>query len=48
MTSFIKNKLKAARESIIQKNYAKARDAALEVLSYEPDNYNASVSIKRL
>ena len=41
MSSFIKAKLKAARDLIAKKEFAKARDAAQEVLSYEPDNYNA-------
>ena len=41
MSAFIKAKLKAARDLIAKKEFAKARDAAQEVLSYEPDNYNA-------
>ena len=41
MSSLIKAKLKAARDLIANKDFAKACDAAQEVLSYEPDNYNA-------
>ncbi|KAJ3567050.1 hypothetical protein NP233_g6613 [Leucocoprinus birnbaumii] len=41
--SFAKAKLKLARESIGKKEFAVARDAASQVLDYEPDNYNAHV-----
>ena len=44
MSTFIKTKLKNARDLIAKKDYAKAREAAAEVLSYEPDNYNALVT----
>lgn len=43
MSSFIKTKLKNARDYITKKDYGRARDAASEILSYEPDNYNAYV-----
>jgi superkiller protein 3 len=43
MASFIKGKLKAARESIGKKDYKAAEEAASQVLEYEPANYNASV-----
>ena len=39
----IKNNLKAARESIAKKDYAKALDLANKVLAFEPGNYNAHV-----
>lgn len=39
----IKNNLKAARESIAKKDYAKALELAKKVLSFEPGNYNAHV-----
>jgi superkiller protein 3 len=43
--SFVKSKLKAARESIANKSFAAARDAARQVLDYEPENYTASASL---
>ncbi|KAH8119473.1 TPR-like protein [Phellopilus nigrolimitatus] len=43
MSTFIKTKLKAARECIQKKDFAKARDATEEILSYEPEHYNANV-----
>jgi len=39
----IKNNLKAARESIAKKDFAKALDLARKVLAFEPQNYNAHV-----
>jgi superkiller protein 3 len=44
MASFVKTKLKNARDAITQKDYAKAKDLASQVLEYEPDNYNAYVT----
>lgn len=41
MSAIIKTKLKAARDALGKKDFAKARDAAEDVLSYEADNYNA-------
>ncbi|KAF5351978.1 hypothetical protein D9756_007386 [Leucocoprinus leucothites] len=41
--SFAKAKLKLARDSIGKKDFTAARDAANEVLEYEPENYNAHV-----
>ncbi|KAG9316442.1 superkiller protein 3 [Chiua virens] len=42
-SSFAKTKLKTARDALGKKDHAAARDAALQVLDYEPDNYNAHV-----
>lgn len=39
----IKTHLKAARENIKNKHYAKALDLAKKVLAYEPANYTAHV-----
>jgi len=41
--SFVKNKLKLARDALSKKDYVQARDAASLVLEHEPDNYNANV-----
>lgn len=41
MSAIVKPKLKAARDALQKKDYAKAKDASLSVLDYEPDNYNA-------
>ncbi|KIJ67566.1 hypothetical protein HYDPIDRAFT_174010 [Hydnomerulius pinastri MD-312] len=43
MSSFAKTQLKAARDALGKKQYEAARDAASQVLDYEPDNYNAHV-----
>ncbi|KAG1896020.1 superkiller protein 3 [Suillus fuscotomentosus] len=43
MSSFAKSKLKAARDAIGKKKYEQAREAAAQVLEYEPDNYTAHV-----
>ncbi|KAH7888376.1 superkiller protein 3 [Phlebopus sp. FC_14] len=43
MSSFAKSKLKAARDALGKKQYDTARDAASQVLDYEPDNYSAHV-----
>ncbi|KAF8513017.1 TPR-like protein [Hysterangium stoloniferum] len=43
MASFIKSKLKAARDAIGKKDYKGAEAAATQVLEYEPSNYNATV-----
>ena len=43
MTSFIKTKLKAARDAIAKKDYKTAEEAASQVLEYDPANYNAYV-----
>jgi len=43
MASFIKGKLKAAREYLGKKDYKAAEEAAIQVLEYEPGNYNAFV-----
>ncbi|KIK99109.1 hypothetical protein PAXRUDRAFT_588175 [Paxillus rubicundulus Ve08.2h10] len=43
MSSFAKTKLKAARDALGKKKYEAARDAASQVLDYEPENYNAHV-----
>jgi hypothetical protein len=43
MASFLKTKLKAARDAIAKKDYKVAEEAAGQVLEYEPANYNALV-----
>jgi superkiller protein 3 len=43
MSSFLKSKLKEAREALGKKDYDKAREAATQILDYEPENYNACV-----
>ncbi|OSD01253.1 TPR-like protein [Trametes coccinea BRFM310] len=43
MSAFVKGKLKAAREALSKQDNEKARDSALGVLEFEPDNYNANV-----
>ena len=45
MASYVKNKLKAAKEAIGKKDYQASRDAALGVLEYEPENYTAYACI---
>ncbi|KAJ3841697.1 TPR-like protein [Lentinula raphanica] len=42
-SAIAKTKLKNARDLLGKKNYAGAKDAALQVLQYEVDNYNANV-----
>ncbi|KAJ4000018.1 TPR-like protein [Lentinula boryana] len=42
-SSIVKTNLKNARDLLGKKNYAGAKDAALQVLQYEADNYNANV-----
>lgn len=46
MSSFVKNKLKGARDALGKKEYEAARGAASQVLEYEPENYNACVKLK--
>lgn len=41
MSAVVKQKLKAARDAIGKKEWAKARDASNQIFDYEPDNYNA-------
>jgi superkiller protein 3 len=41
MSTFVKSKLKGARDALGKKDYQTARNAVLQVLDYEPDNYNA-------
>lgn len=48
MSAIVKTKLKNAREALAKKKYDSARDAATDVLSYEPDNYHAYVDCARL
>lgn len=43
MSAIVKTKLKGARDAIAKKDYEKARDAAQQVLEYDPDNYFANV-----
>ena len=48
MASFLKNKLKSARDLIGKKDFDGARNAAQDVLSYEPENYNAYVTLQHV
>ncbi|KAF8629945.1 hypothetical protein AX15_003181 [Amanita polypyramis BW_CC] len=41
--SFVKSKLRLARDALDKKDYTKAKEAALEVLDYDTNNYNAHV-----
>lgn len=41
MSAIVKTKLKAARDALGKKDYASARDAATQVLDFDPQNYNA-------
>ena len=43
--SFIKSHLKAARDHIDKKDYLTAKKEAIQVLDFEPDNYNALAAI---
>ncbi|KAF9071064.1 TPR-like protein [Rhodocollybia butyracea] len=43
MSSIVKTKLKNARDCLGKKNFAGAKDAALQALQFEADNYNANV-----
>jgi superkiller protein 3 len=44
--SFIKSHLKAARDHIGKKDYVTAKKEAIQVLDFEPDNYNALAAIR--
>lgn len=44
MSSVIKIKLKGARDALGKKDYESARNAASQILDYEPKNYNACVN----
>ncbi len=46
MSAIVKTKLKGARDAIAKKDYEKARDAAQQVLEYDPDNYFAYVHLQ--
>jgi superkiller protein 3 len=46
MSSFVKAKLKGARDALGKKEYEVAREAAIQILEYEPENYNACVKLK--
>ena len=46
--SFIKNHLKAARVHIDKKDYLTAKKEAIQVLDFEPENYNALATIRFL
>lgn len=39
--SFVKAKLRLARDALDKKDYTKAKEAASEVLDYEISNYHA-------
>lgn len=45
MASFVKSKLKAARDALSKKEYEIARASSIQVLDYEPENYNACVAL---
>jgi hypothetical protein len=42
-SALLKGKLKAAREALNKKDFQSAHDTSLQILEYEPDNYNAYV-----
>jgi superkiller protein 3 len=42
-SAVLKAKLRAARVALDNKDFQSARDASLQVLEYEPDNYFAYV-----
>ena len=46
--SFIKSHLKAARDYIGKKDYLTAKREAVQVLDFEPDNYNALAAMQFL
>ena len=41
MAQFVKGRLKLTREAINEKKFQVAKDTALQILEYEPENYNA-------
>ena len=41
MSAIVKSKLKTSKEAIANKDYEKAKTAALSALEYDPDNYIA-------
>ena len=43
-SALLKEKLKAARDALSKKNFQSAHDTSLQILEYEPENYNAYVS----
>jgi superkiller protein 3 len=46
--SFIKSHLKAARVHIDKKDYLTAKKETIQVLDFEPENYNALATIRFL
>jgi superkiller protein 3 len=42
-SAFLKGKLKAARDALNKKDYQLAHDTSLQILEFEPENYNAYV-----
>jgi len=42
-SALLKGKLKAARDALNKKDFQSAHDTSLQILEYEPDNYNAYV-----
>ncbi|KAI9511143.1 TPR-like protein, partial [Russula earlei] len=42
-SALLKGKLKAARDALNKKDYQSAHDTSLQILEYEPDNYNANI-----
>ena len=43
-SALLKGKLKAARDALNKKDFQSAHDISLQILEYEPENYNAYVS----
>jgi superkiller protein 3 len=43
-SALLKGKIKAAREALNKKDFQSAHDTSLQILEYEPENYNAYVS----
>ncbi|KIY73049.1 superkiller protein 3 [Cylindrobasidium torrendii FP15055 ss-10] len=43
MAAIVKSRLKTARDALSKKDYITARDSAVVVLEFEPNNYNANV-----
>lgn len=42
-SALLKGKLKAARDALNKKDYQSAHDTSLQILEFEPENYNAYV-----
>jgi len=42
-SALLKGKLKATRDALNKKDYQAAHDTSLQILEFEPENYNAYV-----